>query len=170
MPTALLELSRQTSPHISPRGLEQPGRLYKYDVSIRVSQWNEFVDDIKTLVRSASFWGVSSFHRDFPILSFYCFGHMGDENLHLNLILKGADILAFDLDICRVQQLLDTAVYGAVISRGGSISAEHGIGQLKHLHLQRAKSSAELFAMQSLKKLFDPECTLNPGKLIVIDE
>jgi FAD/FMN-containing dehydrogenase len=82
------------------------------------------------------------------------FGHVGDGNLHVN-------VLGVPTDDTRV----DDAVLDLVVELGGSISAEHGIGIAKRDALVRSTPPAELAAMRSLKQALDPEGILNPGVL-----
>jgi FAD/FMN-containing dehydrogenase len=98
----------------------------------------------------------------FPGARPVCFGHMGDGNLHFNFSApKGGDA-AFSAQWDEMQLV----VHDIVKDYGGSISAEHGIGQMKRDVLPRYKSSEELDAMRALKAAFDPKNILNPGKTI----
>ena len=83
-----------------------------------------------------------------------CFGHIGDGNVHVNVTGVAPD-----------DETVDLAVLEAVVARGGSISAEHGVGRAKArwLHLQR--SPAELAMMRAVKSALDPRGLLNPGCL-----
>ena len=98
----------------------------------------------------------------FPGARPICFGHMGDGNLHFNFSapLKngetGDDAFAADWDEMQL------TVHDIVKNYSGSISAEHGIGQMKRDVLPRYKSSEELDAMRTLKAAFDPKNILNP--------
>jgi FAD/FMN-containing dehydrogenase len=91
------------------------------------------------------------------------FGHMGDGNLHFNVTQPvGLDKQAY-LDCWRE---MNEAVFAVVLKHGGSISAEHGIGQLKREHMREIKSPVELQMMKDLKRLLDPHGILNPGKVL----
>ena len=95
------------------------------------------------------------------------FGHIGDGNIHFNVSQPiGADKPAF-LD--RWEDIA-AAVHGVVMSLGGSISAEHGIGQLKRHLMASIKSPVELEMMRGVKRLLDPNGILNPGKLLPDDK
>ncbi|MDO8185697.1 FAD-binding oxidoreductase [Conexibacter sp. JD483] len=86
-----------------------------------------------------------------PIL----FGHLGDGNVHVNLLGLPAD-----------DERADDAVLQLVLDHGGTISAEHGVGVAKARWLERARGTAEVAAMRSLKTALDPRGLLNPGKLL----
>jgi FAD/FMN-containing dehydrogenase len=82
------------------------------------------------------------------------FGHVGDGNVHVNVVGPSAD-----------DEAVDDLVLGLVVERGGSISAEHGIGTLKRRWLARDRSPAEVEAMRAVKRALDPDGILNPGAL-----
>lgn len=90
------------------------------------------------------------------------FGHVGDGNLHLN-VLPGADTSAAAL------AAYDELTYALVEELGGSISAEHGIGLLKREHLHRSRSDGELAMMRAIKHAIDPQGLFNPGKILLAD-
>ena len=91
------------------------------------------------------------------------FGHVGDGNLHYNQSKpeagENAQFIAAQAEVNRI-------VHDIVHTLGGSISAEHGIGQLKRDELQRYKSGVELDMMRAIKHAFDPLGLMNPGKVI----
>jgi FAD/FMN-containing dehydrogenase len=92
------------------------------------------------------------------------FGHLGDGNLHYNLQPpSGLDAQRF-LD--REEDAVNRIVYDAVMARGGSISAEHGIGALKLHELQQRKSPVALAMMRAIKQALDPRGTLNPNRVL----
>ena len=125
---------------------------YKNDIAVRVSQVPEFLHTVERLV------GIS--YPDFEIV---WFGHIGDGNLHLN-ILKPAEMLT-DQFKKQCEQVSDT-VLAAVREFGGSISAEHGIGLLKKEQLHFSRSDEEIASLRSIKTIFDPDGIMNPGKLL----
>ena len=91
------------------------------------------------------------------------FGHLGDGNLHYNVSpAEGADANAF-MDS---EPLVNRVVYDAVARHHGSISAEHGLGQLKREDNVRYKSPVELALMRSIKQALDPLGIMNPGKVL----
>ncbi len=114
-----------------------------------------------------------------PITLDICnFGHMGDNNLHLNILLKPQEIYLKDnnkninvnkeflLDL--IQDDISNIVYNHVINLNGSISAEHGIGQKNKKYLLCSKSNNEINLMKQFKLLIDPNLICNPNKIIDI--
>jgi FAD/FMN-containing dehydrogenase len=91
------------------------------------------------------------------------FGHVGDGNMHYNLLqpedVSRAAFLALKDDV-------QSRVFDLVEELGGSISAEHGIGRLKRDELARRKPAVELELMRALKRTLDPQGILNPGAVI----
>ena len=95
--------------------------------------------------------------RPFP------FGHIGDGNIHYNITQpEGMDKAAF---LARWDDV-NAVVHAIVGELGGTISAEHGIGQLKRDLLKTVKSPLEIDMMRRLKSAFDPKGILNPGKVL----
>ncbi len=99
-----------------------------------------------------------------PGIEALVFGHIGDGNLHLNLLcppeLDGREFLA------RCHQF-DSTSYALVRDVGGSVSAEHGIGLLKREYLGHTRSAREIALMRAIKQSFDPHGLLNPGKVFL---
>jgi FAD/FMN-containing dehydrogenase len=125
---------------------------YKNDIAVRVSQVPEFLHKVEQLV------GIS--YPDFEIV---WFGHIGDGNLHLN-ILKPAEMLA---DQFKKQcEQVSESVLAVVQEFGGSVSAEHGIGLMKKGQLHFSRSEEEIASLRSIKAIFDPDGIMNPGKLL----
>lgn len=94
------------------------------------------------------------------------FGHLGDGNLHFNLSApKGVDSAGF---LKQHQKLLNELVHEAILQCGGTVSAEHGIGQLKAELLREITSSSNYAAFISIKRAMDPKNLFNPGKLVLI--
>ena len=118
----------------------------KHDVSVPVSRIPEFIDRAGRSLRER-----------FGDIDVYCFGHVGDGNLHYNVGSEA--LMARREEVSRV-------VYDALDAFGGSISAEHGLGQLKREEIRRHKHALELELMRSLKRTLDPKGLLNPGKLL----
>jgi FAD/FMN-containing dehydrogenase len=85
------------------------------------------------------------------------FGHIGDGNLHLNVLPAPGET---------DWEAYDTQTYALVAERGGSISAEHGIGLLKRAHLHHRWGPAELATMRAIKRALDPDGLFNPGKIL----
>ena len=94
-------------------------------------------------------------------------GHMGDGNLHYNFSAPvGVKTRA---EFMPAVTILDPIVHDMVAEAGGSISAEHGIGSIKLLELERYRSQAELDVMRAIKRALDPKGIMNPGKVIRVD-
>ena len=125
---------------------------YKNDLSVRVSRVPEFLARMDGLMNEIS--------PDFEVV---WYGHIGDGNLHLN-ILKPADMDLSEFE-SRSHEISEQA-YAVTQEFDGSISAEHGIGLLKQPWLDRTCSEAEIKYMQQIKQVFDPAGILNPGKLL----
>jgi FAD/FMN-containing dehydrogenase len=125
---------------------------YKNDISVRVSKVPEFLQEVDRLVGEA--------YPDFEII---WFGHIGDGNVHLN-ILKPADLA--EAEFFEKCAEVSNWVFEIVQRHGGSISAEHGVGLLKKPYLHYSRSKSEIAAMRAIKSVFDPDGILNPGKLI----
>lgn len=124
---------------------------YKNDISVRVSQVPAFLRDVDAL--------VSSRYPDFEII---WFGHIGDGNVHLNILKP--ETLDHTQFFARCGEV-SREVFAIVQQYGGSISAEHGVGLLKKPYLDYSRSPAELAIMKALKRQFDPAGILNPGKI-----
>ncbi|KNE88063.1 hypothetical protein PSTG_18542 [Puccinia striiformis f. sp. tritici PST-78] len=86
------------------------------------------------------------------------FGHIGDGNLHLNVIAKKWDP--------KIEEVLEPWIYEKIASHNGSISAEHGLGLMKSPYLQYSQSNTNIQVMKSIKLLFDPLNILNPNKFL----
>ena len=128
------------------------GGSIKHDVSVPVSRIPEFIEQATAAVA-----------RLVPEARMVPFGHIGDGNIHFNVSQPaGADKAAF---LARWEEVA-AAVHEVVLRLGGSISAEHGIGQLKRDLMEAIKSPVELALMRGVKRLLDPNGILNPGKLL----
>ena len=130
-----------------------PYTPYKNDLAVKISDVPQFLDDVDQVVAA-----------NYPDLEVCWYGHIGDGNLHLN-ILKPAD-LSIDQFYERCHTI-SPQLFELVEARGGSISAEHGVGLLKRDFLNFSRSDAEVAAMRAVKGVFDPEGVMNPGKLLV---
>jgi len=131
---------------------KRAGRNVKHDISVPVSQVVAFVTRTDALLQER-----------FPGVRHYTFGHLGDGNLHYNV--------AHPLDSTaeghmRHYAAISECVHDSAHAHGGSISAEHGIGQLKVDRLARYKSAVELDLMRRIKHALDPHNLLNPGKIL----
>ncbi|MEZ8004615.1 MAG: FAD-binding oxidoreductase [Pseudomonadales bacterium] len=130
-----------------------PHTPYKNDVSVRVSKVPAFLKAVDATVTSA-----------YPEFEIVWFGHIGDGNLHLN-ILKPTD---WPLDrFKRECEAVSEQVMKLVQKFAGSVSAEHGVGLLKRDQLKYSRSAEEIEIMKAMKRVFDPAGIMNPGKLLV---
>ena len=126
-------------------------RPYKNDVSVRVSAVPCFLHEMQELLA-----------REYPRTEVVWFGHIGDGNLHINVLRP--DDLTEEAFIAQCEHV--TTLLAATLQRhGGSISAEHGIGLVKRPYLDSTRSAAEIALMRGVRKVFDPNGILNPGKL-----
>jgi len=131
---------------------KREGISIKHDVSVPVSAIPRFLAQAE-----------ESLARDFPGIRIVAFGHMGDGNLHYNLSRPDAqDNAGFIAATPQVNRL----IHDLVASLGGSISAEHGIGQLKRDELKRYKDPVALALMAGIKASLDPRGLMNPGKVL----
>jgi len=124
---------------------------YKNDVSVRISAMPAFLAETQALITQA-----------YPQFEVVWFGHIGDGNLHINVLKPEAtDSVEFVQQCGQV-----TALLAQVLKRfDGSISAEHGIGLVKKDYLDSTRGAAEIALMKAVKRAFDPQARLNPGKV-----
>lgn len=128
------------------------GKAIKHDIALPISSLPKFVDDAVEAVRKVK--------SDARVINF---GHMGDGNLHFNVLVP-LDTPAAELD--RLVQSMNRVVHDLVSEAGGSISAEHGVGQLRREEMRHYKSETEFGLMMLIKQSIDPNQIMNPGKLI----
>jgi FAD/FMN-containing dehydrogenase len=136
-----------------PLAQAEEGLNIKHDISLPVSRIPEFVAGTDTALMAA-FAGARLVN----------FGHLGDGNLHYNLQAP-AGVAAADF-LRDHEAAVNRLVYDAVSAHGGSISAEHGIGQLKREELAHRKSPAALSMMRAIKAALDPGNVMNPGRVL----
>ncbi|MEK7736435.1 MAG: FAD-binding oxidoreductase, partial [Pseudomonadota bacterium] len=119
------------------------GLSIKHDVSVPISRIAEFIARADALLE-----------KEYPGLRIVCFGHIGDGNLHYNpskpAALENASFIAAGATVNRM-------VHDLVAGLGGSISAEHGLGQLKRDEITRYKSATEMDMMRAIKRALDPQ-------------
>ena len=128
------------------------GFSIKHDISLPVSRIATFLDRCDAALAAA-----------FPGVRVVCFGHLGDGNLHYNQ----SNALAGDNQrfLARTAEV-NRLVHDLVDELGGSISAEHGLGQLKRSEILRYKSPVEMDMMRAVKHAIDPHGLMNPGKVL----
>ncbi|WP_045760633.1 FAD-binding oxidoreductase [Xanthomonas albilineans] len=124
---------------------------YKNDVSVRISAMPAFLAQTQVLLAQA-----------YPQFDVVWFGHIGDGNLHINVLKPEATASADFIAAC---EHVTTLLAQVLAAHGGSISAEHGIGLVKKPYLDSTRSAQEIALMRAVKRVFDPSGLLNPGKL-----
>ncbi|MEC7074936.1 MAG: FAD-binding oxidoreductase [Pseudomonadota bacterium] len=138
------------------------------DISETISKWTPYKNDISSTVSKVPelLAAVDEVvHKNYPDWEVVWYGHIGDGNLHLN-ILKPEDLQIEEFKArCSV---VSTDIFDAIKTLGGSVSAEHGVGTLKAPYLGYSKSDSEIDAMRAIKAIFDPDGILNPGKVFSI--
>jgi FAD/FMN-containing dehydrogenase len=127
--------------------LRTRGEVHKYDVSLPLQRLPLFVAAITEDLARRSELGV------------YLYGHLGDGNVHVNLL----GVTGFD-------RALDDLVLKRVASLGGSIDAEHGVGLAKRDHLGLTRTDAELALMRQVKQILDPAGILGSGRVFLAEE
>lgn len=125
--------------------------VHKNDISLPLREMKPFLESMESLLADK-----------YPGFEIALFGHIGDGNLHLN-ILKPKDMQ--DETFFSACKKVDPDMFGLIQKFNGSISAEHGIGLLKKEFLGYSRSGIEIELMKNIKKVFDPKGILNPGKL-----
>lgn len=125
---------------------------YKNDLSVRVSQVAEFLQAVDQIVMER--------YAAFEVI---WYGHIGDGNLHLNILKPATMGKAGFFEHCAA---VNEQVFALTKRLNGSISAEHGVGLLKRDYLSYSRSPEELAYMRALRVLFDPNQILNSGKLL----
>lgn len=124
---------------------------YKNDISVRIAKVPEFLSEMDSIL-----------NKNYPSFEVVWFGHIGDGNLHIN-ILKPADMKTEDfLKECK---RVDQMMFEMIERLQGSVSAEHGVGLTKKAYLAHTRSPAEIQLMKGIKNVFDPDNIMNPGKI-----
>ncbi len=123
------------------------GKNVKHDISVPISRIPAFVEECDAALTNA-----------FADISIVCFGHLGDGNLHYNCGLPAQGLMN--------ASSINDIVYAHVDAFGGSISAEHGLGQLKRDEITNHKSPIALDIMRQIKRALDPHNIMNPGKVL----
>ncbi|KAK8144653.1 hypothetical protein G3M48_005503 [Beauveria asiatica] len=131
------------------------GGVYKYDVSIPLGDMYSIVPDVNERLAEAGLVGDSD---EYPVLGCVGYGHMGDSNLHLNVVVRRYDKA--------VERVLEPYVYEWIEKRKGSISAEHGLGLAKKNYIQYSRNETMIGLMKQIKQLYDPNGIMNPYKYL----
>jgi FAD/FMN-containing dehydrogenase len=132
--------------------LSATGLPHKNDIALPVAQLEAFCSELEAV-----------FSANYPDWEICLFGHIGDGNLHVNVMKPDALEKA---EFLRQTSAADHAMFKLVQEHRGSISAEHGIGLLKKPYLGYSRSPAELATLRALKQALDPQGILNPGKVL----
>jgi FAD/FMN-containing dehydrogenase len=122
--------------------------VFTFDVSLRIGDMEEFAEEVRNALLSCC-----------PTATLMVFGHVGDGNLHL---IAGVGDERSD-----TRHAVEKIIYGALRKRGGSISAEHGIGREKRDYLAFSRNPQEIALMRTLKQALDPRNILNPDKIFL---
>ena len=125
---------------------------YKTDISVAISRMPAFIEQVEALVR-----------REYAAMEVVWYGHIGDGNLHLNILKPDGMAAAQFTARCAGATRSIATLLGEF---GGSISAEHGVGLLKKDYLCCTRSAGELQLLRRVKDVFDPLGIMNPGKVI----
>ncbi len=126
-----------------PEAINAQGVPHKLDVSVPIARLAEFERRVREVAGAAD-----------PDARTVLFGHVGDGNLHVNVLGPAPD-----------DDAVDDAILGLVVEMGGSVSAEHGIGVAKTRWLEQNRGRADVEAMRAIKRALDPHGLLNPGVL-----
>lgn len=129
-----------------------PFTPYKNDISVKISQVVPFLERIDDL--------LAEYYPDFEVI---WYGHIGDGNLHLNILKPQSMEHDGFMDRCSAVSLL---LMGVLQQFNGSVSAEHGIGLLKKDYLGYTRQEEDIAYMQGIKAVFDPLGIMNPGKVL----
>ena len=129
------------------------GPALQHDISVPVAMMARFIDEASPVVQAK-----------FPGTEVAAFGHMGDGNVHFH-VKAPPGVQAQDW-MQDYSGQITPLVHDLVVAAGGSISAEHGIGQNKLLELERLSSDAHLSMLLAIKSAIDPNHIMNPGKLV----
>ena len=142
---------RETIPEAS----RARGAAVQHDISVPVAAMPQFLTE-----------GAATVEARFPGTHAAGFGHLGDGNVHFHVRAPAGTDAADWYD--GEANAISAFVHDLVVAAGGSISAEHGIGQLKIDELARLSSPARMMALRAIKRAFDPHGLMNPGKLVAL--
>jgi FAD/FMN-containing dehydrogenase len=132
---------------------KREGLSIKHDIAVPVSCVAAFIARAD-----------AALHQAFPGIRIVSFGHMGDGNIHYNISMP--DAVRNKIFIAQQEDAVNKLVYEVVRELNGSISAEHGVGQLKREIIRDFKDPLELELMRNIKQALDPNGLMNPGKVL----
>jgi glycolate oxidase subunit GlcD len=124
---------------------------YKNDIAVTIANVTPLLSELDTLL-----------HNKYPSWKVVWFGHIGDGNLHINILRP--ENMTKELFVKECQKV-DESIFQTVAKYDGSISAEHGVGLTKKPFLKYSRSLEEIELMRGIKKTFDPDNIINPGKI-----
>ena len=129
------------------------GHMVKHDIAVPTSLVPAFVEQAEAALQ-----------QRVPGCRIVCFGHLGDGNLHYNV--QAPVNMDTEVFLAQHEAAIHALVYDLALSLGGTISAEHGIGQLKRAELGQRQSATRTAWMRAIKLALDPEQRFNPGRLV----
>ncbi|BGP21736.1 D-lactate ferricytochrome c oxidoreductase [Rhodotorula toruloides] len=138
-----------------PEAAGKMGRVYKYDLSMPVKDMYSLVEEARERFKE------NGLDKDGSIKTTVGYGHIGDGNLHINIVAKDWDE--------KVEKVIEPWIYEATAKRDGSISAEHGLGVMKGGMLGYSKTEPAIAVMQQIRRLFDPRGILMPSKYLPME-
>ncbi|OWZ53847.1 hypothetical protein LQV05_006572 [Cryptococcus neoformans] len=141
-----------------PESAGKAGSVYKYDVSVPVGKMYGLVEKMRERLRKQGVLEGDG-NPEGPIRAVAGYGHMGDGNLHINIVANKYTE--------EIEKVIEPYVYEIVAENEGSISAEHGLGVMKAPYIGYSKNETSIEVMKKVKNLFDPKGLLNPYKYIV---
>ena len=151
-----------------PTSIEQENKIWKFRddlVEAYKMEGKVVTNDISIpLDKMDIFFKTAASHlNNIPMeIKLHPFGHLGDNNIHFNMVLPNIEDLN---SYIKIRDEIYLYINDLVQSYGGSFSAEHGIGQIKKDSLLKYKTSSEIEIMKNIKKIFDPKNILNDGKI-----
>ncbi|HLL52257.1 MAG TPA: FAD-binding oxidoreductase, partial [Myxococcaceae bacterium] len=131
--------------------LSATGFPYKNDIALPIARLEAFCAELEGMLQAR-----------YPDFELCLFGHIGDGNLHVNIMKPDA---LEKQEFLRRTGEADPEVFSLVRAHGGSISAEHGVGLLKKAYLPYSRAPGELALFRQVKRALDPDNLLNPGKI-----
>jgi D-lactate dehydrogenase (cytochrome) len=136
--------------HIS-EALRKEGPGIHFDIALPLAHLAEFLDHTEAKIKAIA-----------PDILVAPFGHLGDGNIHYNMCFPHPPEAK---QLAEIKRRVQEMVYADVMKRGGSLSAEHGIGLERKAELKLYKPAAEIDLMKKIKRAIDPDGIMNPGKI-----